>query len=160
MDTADKKNISGDIAKRFFMAIEMVGYTRYRLAKEVKGVSQQTLTNINAGKNAPSTKVIYAFLEKFPSINGHWIITGKGNPKNSDEAIESASYNRILNKIPVDDIIAYIQGNEATRAFHKSDLYKTFMELQSHRQIMEKIETLEAKVDEVLRDKEENGDKQ
>ena len=155
MEATDHKDTVSDISKRFFLAIEMVGYTRYRLAKEVKGISQQTLTNIRAGKNAPSTKVIHAFLEKFPIINGHWLITGKGDPKNDDKAIESPSYDKILQKIPVDDIITYMQSREATKAFYKSDMYKTFMELQSHREIMEKIAALETKVDEILKNKEQ-----
>ena len=152
MDKKKVKNSVDNISERLLLALDIVGYSAYRVAKEVDGITQQTFVNIRSGRNAPSTKVIAVFLKKFPAINGHWLITGEGLPTieaTINDNNKKQPYAQLLHKIPVDEIIAYIRENEQTRGFHKSDVYNLFLEIRTQKKLIEKMNNLENKVQEL-----------
>lgn len=160
---AAKKNTGelSDLAKRFFFAIEEVmGYSGYRLAEEVKILSQSTLTHIRTGRNEPTTKVLIALLEKFPTLDGHWLLTGEGQPEKKIESsseLETLSYTNILHKIPVEEIFTYFQKYETERGLEHNEVFKMFMEIRVQRKVIEKLAEIEvefgAKYDELRRNK-------
>lgn len=67
-----------ELSKRFLIAIDKIGLTGYRLAKEIPEISQSTLTHIRNGRNEPSKLIISLFLKKYPVINSGWLYTGNG----------------------------------------------------------------------------------
>ena len=160
-DKTKKKNVFSGISKRFLLAMETVGYSGYQLAHEVDGISQQVLTHIRTGRNIPSVKIIYAFLQRFPHINANWLITGKGSILSNeipdmrspdfDRGAERPHFAEILDGIPVDEIIVYIQKYEQTRGFNKSEIYKMFLELRMQKVLLEEKERAEARYVELLK---------
>lgn len=149
---SENKNTLDDLSGRFLAALKMVGYSGYRLAKEIDEINPQTVIHIRAGRNLPSTKVIYAFLKKFPNINAHWLFTGEGLPQikpKIGKEIESDTYAEILNGIPVEEIINYIQ-NHQTR-FDESEIFKTFLEYHAQARLDERMGDLEGKVEKILK---------
>ena len=162
MDDLEHKSTISDLSKRFFIAIERIGYTGYQISKEVDGISQQTLTHIRNGRNAPSVKVIGALLKKFPSINANWLLTGEGHvlleeisigettdKQEADTEIEAPYFVKILNELTVDEIITYIQRYEKTRGFGNSEMFKMFLEIHTERKLHEKLEDLQIQVKEL-----------
>ena len=153
MGTKEKtKELSG-LSKRFLMAIDMVGYTGYRLEKEIGIISQAIITHIRAGRNEPSMPVVIAFLKKFPAINGHWLLTGSGQPileSEADGKNDGSSYDKILHGIPVEKIIMYIQNNEVSRGFDENSIYNLFLEIRTQKKLLGKMKELEEKMNEIL----------
>lgn len=159
-DKTKKKNDLSGISKRFFLAMETVGYTGYQLAHEVDGISQQVLTHIRTGRNIPSVKIIYAFLQRFPHINANWLITGKGSILSNEipdmrspdlkQETERPHFAEILDGIPVDEIIIYIRKYEEAKGFSKSEIYKMFLELRVQKALLEEKERAEARYVELL----------
>lgn len=156
MAKKERKDLVSGISERIFLALDMVGYSAYRVAKEVDGITQQTFVNIKSGRNAPSTKVIAAFLHKFPTINGHWLLTGEGLPRlepvPEDESGKLA-YAQRLHDIPIHEMVTYIQDNEIARGFHKSDTYNLFLEARTQKKLIEKMNELEARITALTQDK-------
>ena len=153
----NKKDISG-LSKRFLLAMEMVGYTGYRLEKEIDIISQPIIAHIRAGRNEPSMPIVLAFLKKFPSINGHWLLTGLGSPMlelNKDDQHEGSSFEHILHGIPVAEIVSYLKNNETARGFDKIDAYNLFLEIRTQRKLLEKMKALEEKVNGILKNQTE-----
>ncbi len=158
MDTKEKENtkeLSG-LSERFLAAIAIVGYTGYRLAEEIDVISSPILTHIRTGRNEPSTKIIIAFLDKFRFINARWLLTGEGNPKVDlgVNDLTGVSYSEILHEIPITEIVAHLQNNEVARGFDKDAAYNLFLELRTQGRLIERMKVLEAKMDEVLKNKE------
>lgn len=157
MNALTDKTEEGSIAERFIKALDHVDYTGYRLAKEVDDISQQTITHIRKGRNAPSTKIISAFLEKFPAINGHWLLTGQGamlleDKEDSGFTLEAGSEDvaRVLDHLPVDGIVEYIQKNENTRGFTTSEMYKMFLEIRIQRRLLEEMKEMQTRYETLL----------
>ena len=149
------------MSKRFLLAMETVGYSGYQLAHEVDGISQQVLTHIRTGRNIPSVKVIYAFLQRFPHINANWLITGKGHILSNeipdmrspdfDQETDRPHFAEILDGLPVDEIIIYIRKYEQARGFNKSEMYKMFLELRVQKALLEEKERAETRYVELLK---------
>ena len=161
LDKTKKKHDLSGISKRFFLAMETVGYTGYQLAHEVEGISQQVLTHIRTGRNVPSVKVIYAFLQRFPHINANWLITGKGSILSNEipdmrspdfeQETDRPHFSEVLDGIPVDEIVVYIRKYEQARGFSKNEIYKMFLELRVQKALLEEKERAEARYVELLK---------
>ncbi len=54
------------------------GLTPSRLA-DVMRVQRSSVSHILAGRNKPSMDFLTKLIESFPSINGHWLLTGQGD---------------------------------------------------------------------------------
>jgi transcriptional regulator with XRE-family HTH domain len=51
----------------------------------LSGVSQQTISNIIKGKNAPSGEVLAKIAKEYPDLNLNWLMTGKGKMMNNKD---------------------------------------------------------------------------
>ena len=69
-----------DVTKRFFEAIEELGETPYRIAKNVPVASSAKLSNAKNGANEIGLDVVAGVCEYYRNINGNYILTGRGNP--------------------------------------------------------------------------------
>ena len=65
-------------SERLRQVLDHYGITRYRLAKETT-LTNVTLANVLSGKFNPSYGFVCTLLEKFPEINGNWLLIGQGN---------------------------------------------------------------------------------
>lgn len=158
MDAKDNKESLSDLSKRFLSAIEMTGYTDYHSENETDVVSQATITQIRAGRNEPSMPVVTAFLKKFPSVNGHWLLTGSGKPLlkiYSGNRRGYSSYEQLLHGIPVKEIVLYIDNHEFSRAFNKTDIYNLFLEVRTQRRLTQEMQALEARLEKVMKNHDE-----
>jgi plasmid maintenance system antidote protein VapI len=54
-----------------------LGITATRFADEI-GVQRSSISHILSGRNKPSYDFILRIIEKYPSINPTWLLTGKG----------------------------------------------------------------------------------
>jgi len=54
------------------------GITATRFADEI-GVQRSSISHILSGRNKPSYDFIMRIIEKYPSLNPSWLLTGKGN---------------------------------------------------------------------------------
>ena len=64
------------IGLRLKLFCEKKGITAYRIAKDA-GLSPQTVSYILQGKSATSD-TLEKLLFAFPDLNGHWLLTGRG----------------------------------------------------------------------------------
>jgi transcriptional regulator with XRE-family HTH domain len=55
-----------------------LGITATRFADEI-GVQRSSISHILSGRNKPSYDFILKIIEKYPSLNPSWLLTGKGN---------------------------------------------------------------------------------
>ena len=65
------------IHERFSLMLRELGLTAYQLAQDV-GENPSKLYNIMNGKAKPSFSTIEVILNKYPQVNGHWLLTGEG----------------------------------------------------------------------------------
>jgi plasmid maintenance system antidote protein VapI len=54
------------------------GITATRFADEI-GVQRSSISHILSGRNKPSYDFILRIIEKYPSLNPSWLLTGNGN---------------------------------------------------------------------------------
>ena len=148
----EKKELSG-LSSRFLLAIEIVGYTNSRIIKEMDVLSPPILNHIKTGRNDPSTKIITAFLKKFPAIDARWLITGAGQPEadtaGMDRAIENMDYTQILHRIPPDEIVTYIHHYRKTRNINEDTIFRGLLEEYIQDQVMEGLKALQEKVERI-----------
>jgi len=60
------------------------GYNAGKFAEEI-GVQASALSHILSGRNNPSYDLIVKIITRFPSVNSHWLLTGKGSMSTSEE---------------------------------------------------------------------------
>ncbi|MEM9686805.1 MAG: hypothetical protein AAF934_07770 [Bacteroidota bacterium] len=145
------KELSG-LSRRFLMAIDIVGYTRNQLILEMDVLTYQILNHVVTGRNDPSMKVVTAFLEKFPTINARWLLTGMGTPQyNGNSAVEDKDPTSVLHGISAEDIFTYIHNYKELRKFTEHKLYKGLMKLHVQDQIKEVLKGLEEEIERALK---------
>jgi transcriptional regulator with XRE-family HTH domain len=66
------------IAGRFLYLRSLSGLTQHEFAGSIQ-LSQGRLSDIEKGKNNPSTDTIISVLKNYP-IQAEWLLLGKGNP--------------------------------------------------------------------------------
>jgi plasmid maintenance system antidote protein VapI len=64
--------------------------TATRFADEI-GVQRSSISHILSGRNKPSYDFILRLIEKYPSLNPSWLLTGKGNMLQSEENNRTSS---------------------------------------------------------------------
>ena len=109
--------------ERFLKAIDEIGYTGYRLAKEMPEISNSMLTHIRNGRNEPSKKVLKAFTEKFPQISYPWLLTGKG------EMLKESTLSEI--KEPTTE---YKKAKSKGTPYYDIDFTASFLEIGNNQQ--------------------------
>ena len=65
-------------SERLRQLLDHYGYSRYRLAKETT-LTNVSLANVLSGKFNPSYRFLCNLLERFPEVNGNWLLIGQGN---------------------------------------------------------------------------------
>jgi hypothetical protein len=71
------------MSDRLMAFIKHTGLRDNEFAKQI-GSTKQEISNWKSGQRI-SLRRIGEMLEGFPALNGHWILTGKGNMLNTDE---------------------------------------------------------------------------
>ena len=105
-----------EISVRFLEAIEELGISAYKLAKEVPEISNSIMSHIKSGRNKPSDDVLNAFLKHFPQYNRSWLLAGYGertNCKSGAIFVETNPPNAVLleNKpMPQSDVERIYEG--------------------------------------------------
>ena len=87
-----------EISVRFLAAIEELGISAYKLAKDVPEISNSIMSHIKSGRNKPSDDVLNAFLKHFPQYNRSWLLAGEGertNYKSGATFVETKSKNSV-----------------------------------------------------------------
>ena len=116
-----------DITKRFFEAIEQLGETPYRIAKNVPVATNAKLSNAKNGANEIGIDVVSGVCEYYRNINGNYILTGRGNALFlSDEEMQQANEVRPdLNKM-FDVISRFIENQNQHHEIMKEmlDIFK------------------------------------
>ncbi len=72
------------LSERFLKAMDVLGVTGYKLAKQKILPADSTLTAIKRGYQKPSRNTIEAFLEAYPNINRTWLLKGEGKMTNQN----------------------------------------------------------------------------
>lgn len=62
---------------RILKLIHKKGLTASKFAEEI-GVQRSSISHILSGRNKPSLDLVLKILEKYPTINTDWLLTGKG----------------------------------------------------------------------------------
>ncbi len=62
---------------RILKLIHKKGLTASKFAEEI-GVQRSSISHILSGRNKPSLDLVLKILEKYPTIDTHWLLTGKG----------------------------------------------------------------------------------
>ncbi|WMX13208.1 MULTISPECIES: helix-turn-helix domain-containing protein [unclassified Aureispira] len=65
------------INQRFKQLLEELKVNANQLAKELN-ISQPTIAKTLSGATLPSSKLFVPLLEKYPTVNLNWLISGKG----------------------------------------------------------------------------------
>ena len=116
-------------------------------------------------KEAIGSDILENIFSRYPDLNPTWLLAGKGTmlihkasvkEAGSDHQINTPYIAALLDKLPVDHIIAYIHENEKRRGFDKSKMYELFLEVRLQRKVYERMKDVEKSVEELSR-KVENG---
>jgi putative phage repressor len=76
LDTKQKLSDVPDINKRFIEVMKYKGYSGYKLAQEIEGLSEAKIAHIRSGRNKVSSEILKLITNKFPDINPIWLLTG------------------------------------------------------------------------------------
>ncbi len=82
----------GEFSDRLQLILNHYGFTAYRMAQEI-GTNGANLSNLISGKFKPSFDFLDKLLNRFPELNGNWVITGM-EPMFNDPKIKGI-YNQI-----------------------------------------------------------------
>lgn len=114
------------------------GITPYKLSLKT-GISQPTLSRILNKEVTPNSNTTQAICKYF-NVSESWLLTGK-------EGVTPIDYTKgtflddetekILHKIPKQDIIAYIRRYKSE--FENLEIYKLFIELETKDGIIEEL---------------------
>ena len=96
--------------ERLNLIIRHLDISIYAFAKNI-GITQQTFSNYLKGR-IPSADVVEKIVERYPEINCHWLITGKGemlieNKNQIIENIKNDNYNTITENIKTNKITTF-----------------------------------------------------
>ncbi|MEM9685684.1 MAG: hypothetical protein AAF934_02040 [Bacteroidota bacterium] len=117
-------------------------------------------------KSAIGSDVLERIFLCYPDLNPTWLLTGKGSMLLHESSgstvrktrrVKKTHTARVMDKLPVDEIMAYIHTNETIRGFDKSKMYKLFLELRLENKVHERLMALEAEIDQLLREYEEGN---
>lgn len=76
---------TGDFIKRLEKILEYYSLNASSFADKI-GVQRSSLSHLLSGRNKPSLDFILKVLEQFPDIDLYWILNGKGQFPNTNEA--------------------------------------------------------------------------
>lgn len=116
-------------------------------------------------KGSIGSDILELIFSQYPELNPTWLLTGNGSmllektgfpvpgkPLGSSKKRlkQEAAFTKMLDRLPVEYIVAYIHENERSRGFHTNALYNTFITVRAQRQVLEAMETLKAQYQELL----------
>jgi hypothetical protein len=115
-----------NVTKRFFEAIEMLGETPYRIAKNVPVATNAKLSNAKNGANEIAIDVVSGVCSYYRNVNADYILTGRGKPLLTPEEQEAAeSIKPDVDKV-LDVIFRYVENYNQHNEIMKEmlDIYK------------------------------------
>ncbi len=86
------------IGRRIKLYRLKAGYSQSEFAKKI-GISQGTLSDIEASKTLPSIKTIVSIVKNFRELNCDWLLTGKRGPSTARYPLPSGQEERIVRKV-------------------------------------------------------------
>lgn len=104
-----EEKVIPEINKRFLAVLSAKNYTAYKIAQEVKEISQAKMTHIKSGRNKVSNEMISALISKFPDVNEKWLLTGEGFMFENINSIKSNT------KIVPQDIYEVIENKNGNK---------------------------------------------
>lgn len=117
-------------------------------------------------KSAIGSDILECIFLWYPDLNPTWLLTGKEsmllhesseNTSKKARRVKKSRTARVMDKLPVDEIMAYIHINEKLRGFDKNKMYKQFLELRLEDKIHERLMDLETEIDKLLREQEKDN---
>ncbi|EAR14054.1 helix-turn-helix domain-containing protein [Robiginitalea biformata] len=100
----------------------------YRTFAEVLGVSDVAVRNIIKGKSNPKFDLLSALVGKYPKINSHWLLTGKGEKYTTIKG-------HTLSNASVQELAEYVVGNQ--KIFLEDPLFNQFVEKLTYKRMWE-----------------------
>lgn len=122
LDTQQKLSEIPEINQRFIEVMKYKGYSGYKLAQEIDGLSEAKITHIRSGRNKVSSEILKLITNKFPDINPIWLLTGKETMIKGEKAPKKT----INSSVPIlaDEAINY---NEKGVPYYNVDFTNGFM---------------------------------
>lgn len=105
LDTQQKLSKIPEINQRFIEVMNYKGYSGYKLAQEIDGLSEAKITHIRSGRNKVSSEILKLITNKFPDINPIWLLTGKETMIKGEKAPEKTI--ALPEPIIADDVVNY-----------------------------------------------------
>ena len=108
LDTKQKLSDIPENNRRFMEVMKYKGYSGYKLAQEIEGLSESKIAHIRSGRNKVSSEILKLVTDKFPDINPVWLLTGHESMIKG----EKAPNEQISTLAPVlaEDVINYENG--------------------------------------------------
>lgn len=121
-DTQQKLSEIPEINQRFIEVMKYKGYSGYKLAQEIDGLSEAKITHIRSGRNKVSSEILKLITNKFPDINPIWLLTGKETMIKGENAPEKT----ITSSVPIiaNEVINY---SEKGVPYYNVDFTNGFM---------------------------------